>query len=114
MGEAAYKRAMMKQAKVARDRQGMFDALPEAVRDQLNEAPVKPDTAFVSGAYWAALPSMGEEEATAWIMRSIDAWVRQEVGFVAPLKPSRRRPAVKRHQTPDTHKLAPAIRSVVS
>jgi hypothetical protein len=114
MREAAYQRGLRQQAKVARERQKLFDALPAAIREQLNEVPIKPDTEMVAANYWSAVASVGPERAEAWIIKSINAWLRSQIGYVAPFKPRRPRPAVRQRQSPTTHKLAPAVRTVVS
>lgn len=112
MSEMTFETALAVVATEARRRIAAYDSLPASVRERLDNAVISPDTAMVLDLYLGAESELGAEQAEDWILRSIDAWVDQQVGYVAPLKKPPRRPL--RRRTPDGHKLAPAVPTVVS
>lgn len=88
--------------KLARYRMAAFDHLPQPIRRALEATKTIPDVMMVTELWDRARMGQGEEQATAWMLQSIEAW-NQQCGGLGPVAKLRRR-----HRQ-ISHKLAPPV-----
>lgn len=87
---------------IAHLRMAAFDSLPRPVRVAIEATKVVPDIRAVAELWDQARGEQGEEEATSWMLQSIEAW-NQQCGGSRPITPK------KRNRREAKHRLAPPV-----
>lgn len=89
-------------AEVARKRMAAFDRLPPSIRRSMEATAVIPDVRQTLALWEARAAEAGEDDATQWMLDSMDDWTAHNGGIGPVAKRKHRHRQI-------SHKLAPPV-----